>query len=53
MDEIIVYLAPMLLGGNNVSLQDIGVESMAGAIGLEIVENKMLGRDIYLRMRRA
>jgi len=53
VDEIIVYLAPMLLGGNNVSLQDIGVESMAGAIGLEIVENKMLGRDIYLRMRRA
>lgn len=53
VDEIIVYFAPMLLGGNNVSLQDIGVESMAGAIGLEIVENKMLGRDIYLRMRRA
>ena len=53
VDEIIVYLAPMLLGGNNVSLQDIGVETMAGAIGLEIVENKMLGRDIYLRMRRA
>ena len=53
VDEIIVYLAPMLLGGNNVSLQDIGVDSMAGAIGLEIVENKMLGRDIYLRMRRA
>ena len=53
VDEIIVYFAPMLLGGNNVSLQDIGVESMAGAIGIEIVENKMLGRDIYLRMRRA
>jgi diaminohydroxyphosphoribosylaminopyrimidine deaminase/5-amino-6-(5-phosphoribosylamino)uracil reductase len=53
VDEIIVYLAPMLLGGNNVSLQDIGVDSMPAAIGLEIVENKMLGRDIYLRMRRA
>ena len=53
VDEIIVYLAPMLLGGNNVSLQDIGVGSMAEAIDLEIVENKMLGRDICLRMRRA
>ena len=53
VDEIIVYLAPMLLGGNNVSLQDIGVDSMPQAIGLEIVENKMLGRDIYLRLRRA
>jgi diaminohydroxyphosphoribosylaminopyrimidine deaminase / 5-amino-6-(5-phosphoribosylamino)uracil reductase len=53
VDEIIVYLAPMLLGGNNVSLQDIGVSTMAEAIGLEIVENKMLGRDIYLRLRRA
>jgi diaminohydroxyphosphoribosylaminopyrimidine deaminase / 5-amino-6-(5-phosphoribosylamino)uracil reductase len=53
VDEVIVYLAPMLLGGNNVSLQDIGVSTMAQAIGLEIVENKMLGRDIYLRLRRA
>ncbi|HEY7854794.1 MAG TPA: bifunctional diaminohydroxyphosphoribosylaminopyrimidine deaminase/5-amino-6-(5-phosphoribosylamino)uracil reductase RibD [Aquiluna sp.] len=53
VDEIIVYLAPMLLGGNNVSLQDIGVETMSQAIGLELVENKMLGRDIYLRLRRA
>lgn len=53
VDEVIVYLAPMLLGGNNVSLQDIGVSTMAEAIGLEIVENKMLGRDIYLRLRRA
>jgi diaminohydroxyphosphoribosylaminopyrimidine deaminase/5-amino-6-(5-phosphoribosylamino)uracil reductase len=53
VDEIIVYLAPMLLGGNNVSLQDIGVQTMTEAIGLEIVENKMLGRDVYLRLRRA
>jgi diaminohydroxyphosphoribosylaminopyrimidine deaminase / 5-amino-6-(5-phosphoribosylamino)uracil reductase len=53
VDEIIVYLAPMLIGGNNVSLQDIGVSTMQEAIGLEIVENKMLGRDIYLRLRRA
>ncbi len=53
VDEIIVYLAPMLLGGNNVSLQDIGVETMSQAMGLELVENKMLGRDIYLRLRRA
>ena len=53
VDEVIVYLAPMLLGGNNVSIQDIGVGTMAEAIGLEIVENKMLGRDICLRLRRA
>lgn len=53
VDEIIVYLAPMLLGGNKVSLQDIGVETMTQAIGLEIIENKMLGRDVYLRLRRA
>lgn len=53
VDEIIVYLAPMLLGGNNVSLEDIGVSSMPEAIGLEIVEHKMLGKDVYLRARRA
>ena len=53
VDEIIVYLAPMLLGGSNVSLEDIGVSSMPEAIGLEIVEHKMLGKDVYLRARRA
>jgi len=53
VDEIIIYIAPMLLGGNHVSLEDIGVQSMPEAIGLEIVENKMLGKDIYLRARRA
>lgn len=53
VDEIIIYLAPMLLGGNNVSIEDIGVQSMPEALELEIVENKMLGKDIYLRARRA
>lgn len=53
VDEIIIYLAPMLLGGNHVSIEDIGVNTMPEALGLEIVENKMLGKDIYLRARRA
>lgn len=53
VDEVIVYLAPMLLGGNNASLSDIGVQSMPDAVELEIVENKMLGKDLYLRARRA
>lgn len=53
VDEFIIYLAPMLLGGANVSLQDLGVRTISDAIKLEIVEQKVLGKDIYLRARRA
>lgn len=53
VDEFIIYLAPMLLGGKNVSLQNLGVLGIADAIKLEVVEQKVLGNDIYLRARRA
>lgn len=53
VDEFIIYLAPMLLGGRNISLQDLGVGNISEAIKLEIVEQKLLGSDIYLRARRA
>ena len=52
VDEIIVYLAPMILGGDKVALQDVGVTSMDQAIDIEILEQKMLGQDIFLRARR-
>lgn len=53
VDEVIVYLAPMLLGGRNVSLSDIGVSNISQALKLEIMEQQFLGNDIYLRARRA
>ena len=53
VDEFIIYLAPMLLGGPRVALEDIGVGSMAAAIDIEIVEQKLLDNDLFIRARRA
>ena len=53
VDEFIIYLAPMLLGGPRVALEDIGVGSMAEAIDIEIVEQKLLDNDLFIRARRA
>ena len=52
VDEFIIYLAPMLLGGDKVALQDIGVGSMQGAVELEIVEQRLLDQDLFIRARR-
>ena len=52
VDEFILYLAPMLLGGDRVALQDIGVSSMQDALELEIVEQKSLDHDLFIRARR-
>ena len=53
VDEFIIYLAPMLLGGRNLSMTELGVQGIGDAINLEIIEQKSLGSDIYLRARRA
>ncbi len=53
VDEFIIYMAPMLLGGKNTALSDIGVGTMSEAICLEILETKPIGNDIFIRARRA
>ena len=52
VDEFIIYLAPMLLGGDRTSITELGIPSMHQAIGLEILEHKMLGSDVFIRARR-
>ena len=52
VDEIIIYLAPMLLGGDRVALREIGVSSMSEALEIQILEQKMLGSDLFIRARR-
>ena len=49
VDELIIYLAPMLLGGENTSLRNIGVTSMAEAKHLRVLESSTLGADIFIR----
>lgn len=49
VDEFIIYLAPMLLGGSRTALADIGVGTMAEAKHLRVLETKNLGNDIFIR----
>lgn len=53
VDEYLIYLAPMLLGGDKTSLKDLGVEGISEAKNLEILETKNLGNDIFIRARSA
>ena len=52
VDEFIIYLSPMLIGGDRTSITDLGVSNIAGALQLEILEHKMLGKDVFIRARR-
>ena len=49
VDEFLIYLAPMLLGGDRTAIRDIGIENITGAKALEFVEVKQLGNDILIR----
>lgn len=53
VDEYLIYLAPVLLGGDRVALRDIGVGNIAQAHRLEIFEQHMLGNDLLLVARRS
>lgn len=52
VDEFIIYLAPVLLGGPRLAINDLGIPSMAEAINLRITEQKLLGEDLFIRARR-
>ena len=48
-DEILIYQAPLLVGGTNVAVADIGISTMADALTLEFAEIKLLGADVFIR----
>ena len=50
VNEYLVYLAPKILGGSRVALQDVGVESMPG-VDLKFESITQLGEDILIRAR--
>lgn len=52
VDEFVIYLAPLLLGGEKVALRDIGVGSISDAKEIEILEQKLLDSDLFIRARR-
>ena len=48
-DEILIYQAPLLIGGTNVAVTEIGISTMKDALTLEFVEIKKLGPDVFIR----
>jgi diaminohydroxyphosphoribosylaminopyrimidine deaminase/5-amino-6-(5-phosphoribosylamino)uracil reductase len=48
VNEYLIYQAPMLLGGPNASMQDIGVSTMSQAINLQILQTQKLGQDLLI-----
>lgn len=48
VNEYVIYLAPMLLGGSKTAITDIGVTSMPAAKHLHIKSTQNLGNDIVI-----
>jgi diaminohydroxyphosphoribosylaminopyrimidine deaminase/5-amino-6-(5-phosphoribosylamino)uracil reductase len=48
VNEYVIYLAPMLLGGSRTALTDIGVGSMPDAKHLRIKSSQPLGADLLI-----
>ena len=52
VDELVLYLAPHLMGSRARGLVHLaGVEQMADRIGLEWIDNRMVGQDLRLTAR--
>jgi diaminohydroxyphosphoribosylaminopyrimidine deaminase / 5-amino-6-(5-phosphoribosylamino)uracil reductase len=51
VDEYLIYLAPLLLGGDRLALGDIGVGTLTDGRPLDIIAVERLGDDILLRAR--
>jgi len=52
-DELLIYLAPKLLGGPQVALGELGISTMAEAKNLSITELRQLGNDVLIVARPA
>lgn len=51
VDELLVYVAPALLGGPKVSIGDLGIDDISGIRRLQVLETLPLGPDLLLRAR--
>jgi diaminohydroxyphosphoribosylaminopyrimidine deaminase/5-amino-6-(5-phosphoribosylamino)uracil reductase len=51
IDEVVVHLAPTLLGAGPSLVGDLGISTIARALSLAIVEVTPLGGDVQLRLR--
>ena len=51
VDEVLVYLAPVLLGGPRTAIGDVGVGSIADRRQLDVTSTTTLGPDLVVRAR--
>ncbi|MET0590284.1 MAG: bifunctional diaminohydroxyphosphoribosylaminopyrimidine deaminase/5-amino-6-(5-phosphoribosylamino)uracil reductase RibD [Naasia sp.] len=50
-DELVIYQAPLLLGGAELAVGDLGITTLADAIRLRIVSVDLLGDDVRIVAR--
>ena len=48
-DEVLVYIAPALLGGPRLAIHDLGISSMAGITRLRVTHLAQLGADLLIK----
>lgn len=51
IDEVIIYQAPKLIGAGKSWLEDIGVQSIDGALILSLITSQQIGPDFKFRYR--
>lgn len=50
-DELVVYLAPLLLGGDRLAIGDLGISTIGDAVRLRVDSIEQLGDDFLLTAR--
>jgi diaminohydroxyphosphoribosylaminopyrimidine deaminase/5-amino-6-(5-phosphoribosylamino)uracil reductase len=51
VDEVLVHLAPMLLGAGRSLVGDLGIGTIADALSLSVADVTLLGGDVQVRLR--
>jgi diaminohydroxyphosphoribosylaminopyrimidine deaminase/5-amino-6-(5-phosphoribosylamino)uracil reductase len=51
VDEVVVHLAPTLLGAGSSLVGDLGISTMADALAFRIVDLIPMGGDVQIRLR--
>ncbi|MDQ2851116.1 MAG: bifunctional diaminohydroxyphosphoribosylaminopyrimidine deaminase/5-amino-6-(5-phosphoribosylamino)uracil reductase RibD [Actinomycetota bacterium] len=51
VDEVVCYLAPMLLGDGHPAVGPLGIESIGGAASFQLHDVTRIGNDVRLKMR--
>jgi len=53
VDEIVAYVAPVLLGSGASAVADLGIDTMGGATRLDLVDVTQVGDDVRLILKGA